>query len=292
MITLNPQYPIIPFSLQQFNFGRFIGNQVLWQKQHCISNLPIYHPTSTDTLALHTCDKAVNALSKSGKRLTCDFPIVIKEWETTSFCHYVPSNHFLCGNYGNMLIMSRTCHASIIQIMPRSCSLSPSDRKLLKLQGYEQQSFVESIGGEESPSASDCITLHDRYGLDLYVFHAVLSGETNERQCTLDSCIFHAMLSGEPNGCQRLFLLPHSTLHLTPHQYSVVAHWMQHGYHIPQYSIATYPLWLEFMHLSLWPSPSSSNLPEIPLPLVRAQRNVSEFFAMSCSMIHVATPLA
>jgi len=92
-----------------------------------------------------------------------------------SFCHYVPSDHFLCGNYGNMLIMSKTRHASdimsildpicimlshalkftagtpmkiitglsncgigsIVQNMPRSCSLSSDkDGMLLKLQVY------------------------------------------------------------------------------------------------------------------------------------------------------------
>jgi len=90
----------------------------------------------------------------------------------------VLSDHFLCGNYGNMLIMSKTCHASvmmsvldlthimlscgissIVQNMSRWYSLSPNK------QGYGQQSFVKSIGGEESPSASDCIALHDQYDL-------------------------------------------------------------------------------------------------------------------------------
>jgi len=122
-IMLRPQYPNIPFSLQQFNFGRFIGSCFPCSK-HNISNLPIYHPTSTNALALRTCFKSVNTLSKSGKQLSCNFAIVIKEWETTSFCHYVLSNHFLCGNYGNMPIMSRTCCASIIQNVPRSRSSS------------------------------------------------------------------------------------------------------------------------------------------------------------------------
>ncbi len=196
-------------------------------------------------LALHTCSKAVDTLSKSGKRFSCDFTIVIKEWETTSFCHYVPSNHILCGNYGNTLITQKTCHASnimsvldpiritllhalkftagtlmamitrmpccgigsIVQHMQRSCSSSSNrDGVLLQPQGYEQRSFIESISGEESPSTSDCITLHDRYDLDSYAFHAVLSGETNERQRPLNSCVFRAM-SSETD----------TTLHLMPH---------------------------------------------------------------------------
>jgi len=37
---------------------------------------------------------------------------------------------------------------------------------------------------------------------------------------------------------------------------------------------------------------SSSNLPEIPLPMVRMQCDVTKFFAMSCPMLYVAVPLA
>ncbi len=207
-------------------------------------------------LALHTDFKSVDALSKSGKLSSCDFTIVIKEWETTSFRHYVLSDHSLCGNYGNMLITSKTCRASnvisilgpirimlshtlkltagtptaiisdpshcrinsIVQTMPQSCS-SSSDRDgmLLRLQGYELQSFIKSIGGEESPSASDCITLHDRYGVNSYVFHAFSSEETNECQRPLKSCVFHAVSSGETDEHQRLLLLPRTTLHSMPH---------------------------------------------------------------------------
>ena len=89
-----------------------------------------------------------------------------------------------------MLIMFKTCRASdvistldLVRItllhalkstaetpMARLCSSHfDEDRKLLRLQGYEQRSFIESIGGEESPSANDCITLHDQYDLDLYL---------------------------------------------------------------------------------------------------------------------------
>jgi len=239
----------------------------------------------------------------------------------------VPSNHFLCGNYSNTLITLKTRHAfdamntlslicimlldlphrgigSIVRNIPRSCSSSADrGRKLLRLQGYEQRSFVESIGGEESPSPGDGITLHDRYGLDSHVFHAILSGETNERRRTLDSCIFPAVLSREPDECPRLSLLPCATLHSTPCQYSVVAHSTrhafripqhstQHGYRISRYSIASYSLRLDFMCPSLWPSCDYSDLPEIPLSLVQTQHDVTEFFVMSCLMLHVAVPLA
>jgi len=264
-IILRPQYPIIPYFLWQFNSGAFVGSCVPCST-HNISDLSVYHSTSTNMLALHTHSKSVNTLSKSGKQLSCDFTIVIKEWETTSFHHYVPSNHFLCGS------------GSIVQHMPRSCSLSSdrdrmlgSDRNsmLLQPQGYGQQSFVKSIGGEEAPSASDCIN----------VFHAVLSGETNEHRCMLDSCVSHVVSSRETNECQCMFLLPCPTLHMMTHRYSAMAHLtqhkhcishhlMQHEHHISRYSIATYPLWLDFMHLSLRPSHSSSDSPEIPLPLV------------------------
>jgi len=43
-------------------------------------------PTSTDALALHTGSKSADILSKSGKLCSCNFTIVIKEQETTSFC--------------------------------------------------------------------------------------------------------------------------------------------------------------------------------------------------------------
>ena len=164
-----------------------------------------------NALALYTCSKAVDALSKSGKRLSCDFAIVIKEWETMSSCYYVPSNHFLCGNYGNTLITSTTRRASDLmnalnplrialvhalkftagtpmaiipglshhgtdssaRNMPRSYLFSSDkDGMLLKLQVHGQQSFVESIGGEESPATS----------FNRCRFSAILSGETNGRQ--------------------------------------------------------------------------------------------------------------
>ncbi len=146
---------------------------------------------------------------KSGKRLSCDFAIVIKEWETTSSHHYVPRNHFLCGNYGNMLITLKTRHVydlmnapkftagtpmaiicSTVQNVPRSYS-SNSDRdgKLLRLQGYDQRSFVKSIGGEESPSTSDCITLHDQYGPDL---------SCQERPMNVDVHSIHAFFIPSP----------------------------------------------------------------------------------------------
>ncbi len=238
-------------------------------------------------------------------------------YQVASGGHYVPSNHFLCGNYGIMLIMSRICRASgimsvlnpihitlshalkftagalmamipslphcgigsIVWNMPRSCSSSSNrDGMLLRLQGYEQWSFVESIDGEETPATGDCITVPTRYGdcimvptrygfdgeessaasdritlhqygLNSYVFHAVLSGETNECQRPLDSCIFHAVPPWETDEHQSPFPLPCTTLHLMPHQYLVTAHSMQHGQCISWHSIASYPLRLDFMCL-------------------------------------------
>ena len=103
----------------------------------------------------------------------------------------MPSDHSLCGNYGNMLVMLKTHHVSelmdisnlihimllhvskptagtptpmipgsIVQNMPRLCpSSSNKDGMLLKLQVYGQRLYIESIGGEESPATSDCIAL-------------------------------------------------------------------------------------------------------------------------------------
>jgi len=115
-----------------------------------------------------------------------------------SSCHYVLSNHFLCGNYSITLVTSKICCASsvistldpvcitpshalkfttetsmalisdlphcgidsIVRNMPRSCSSSSDkDGMLLTPQGYRQRSFIESIGGEESPATGDCITV-------------------------------------------------------------------------------------------------------------------------------------
>ncbi len=77
-------------------------------------------------LTLHTGSKSVDTLSKSRKLHLCDFTIVIKERETTSFHHYVPSDHFLCSNNGNMLVMSKTCCASevmsVLNQIPRPLS--------------------------------------------------------------------------------------------------------------------------------------------------------------------------
>ncbi len=61
------------------------------------------------------------------------------------------------------------------------------------------QSFIESIGGEESPAASDCIMLLDQHGFDPHQLSALSSEETN--------------------GHQHLLLLPCTTLHLMPHQH-------------------------------------------------------------------------
>jgi len=108
---------------------------------------------------------------------------------------------------------------------------------LLKLQVYGRQSFVESIGGEESPVASDCIAL-----LAWYVF---------------DSCGFCAVLSGETNGCQHLLHLHATTMHS-----------MQHAHCISQYSITTYPLQFDFAHVFLKPSQGSCDIRAILMPLV------------------------
>ncbi len=80
--------------------------------------------------------------------------------------------------------------------------------------------------------------------------------------------------------------------HLTQHKHCISRHSTQHEHRISRYSIATYPLQLDFMRLSLWPSHGSSDSPEIPLPLVRMQCNVTEFFTMSCPTLHVAAPPA
>jgi len=82
---------------------------------------------------------------------------------------------------------------------------------LLKLQVYGQQSFIESIGGEESPATSDCITLLAWYGFN--------------------SCDFCAVSSGETNGHQHPLLFPRSPLHT-----------MQHGHDATEYSVASRPL--------------------------------------------------
>jgi len=98
------------------------------------------------------------------------------------------------------------------------------------LQVHGQQSFIESIGGEESPSTSDCIVLLAQYGLD--------------------SCGFCAVSSGATNGHQHLLHLHATTMHS-----------MQHEHH-------TYPLWLDSAHIYLQPSQGSCDIPAILMPLV------------------------
>jgi len=92
-----------------------------------------------------------------------------------------------CGSYSNMLIMSKTCHAPKLMSMLDQIPLTLLHTLKLKAEGllttpmvtildhdgcnkngtfpelqvYGQQLSVESIGGEETPSASDCIVLHD-----------------------------------------------------------------------------------------------------------------------------------
>jgi len=86
-----------------------------------------------------------------------------------------------------MLIMSKTCHAPKLMSMLDQIPLTLLHTLKLKAEGllttpmvtildhdgcnkngtfpelqvYGQQLSVESIGGEETPSASDCIVLHD-----------------------------------------------------------------------------------------------------------------------------------
>jgi len=153
---------------------------------------------------------------------------------------------FLCGNYGNLLVMSKTCHISEfmdvynlthIVLSHTSRSHYNKDGTFPRLQVHGQWSFVESIGGEESPCTSACIALPTRYGFNSCGFCAVLSGETNGHQCPL--------------------LLHCATMHPMPHEH-----------HISQYLIATYPLWFDFSHIFLKPSQGSHAIPAILMPLV------------------------
>jgi len=69
-------------------------------------------PMSTDALASHTGSKSVDILSKSGKLCSCNFAIVIKEWENPNFLHhYALSVHSNTPGYARLSFKS-THHAS------------------------------------------------------------------------------------------------------------------------------------------------------------------------------------
>ncbi len=66
-----------------------------------------------------------------------------------------------------MLVMLKTCHVSMLMSVfnPIPTMLSRVIR-ISRLQVHGHRLFVESIGGEESPSASVHIALLGQYGFD------------------------------------------------------------------------------------------------------------------------------
>ncbi len=58
---------------------------------------------STNALTSHIGSKSVDILSKSGKLCSCNFAIVINEWENPTFLHhYVPSDHSNMPSYARL----------------------------------------------------------------------------------------------------------------------------------------------------------------------------------------------
>ncbi len=123
---------------------------------------------------------------------------------------------------------------------------------LLKLQGHGQQSFIESIGGEEFPAASGCIALLAHYGFN--------------------SCDFCAVSSGETIGHQRPLLLPRSPLHM-----------MQHGHNVTDYSVASH---------TIRQLDSDWSLPISAKSLDQVQCRVTESLVTPCQILHATKSLA
>jgi len=67
---------------------------------------------STNVLVLHIGSKTTHILSKSGKLCSCNFTIVIKEWEMTFFHHYVSSECSDTPSYARLHFKSTQCALS------------------------------------------------------------------------------------------------------------------------------------------------------------------------------------
>ncbi len=66
-------------------------------------------PTSTNVVTSHNGSKSVDILSKSGKLRSCNFVIVIKEWENPTFLHHhVPSVHSVTPSYARSCSSTRS----------------------------------------------------------------------------------------------------------------------------------------------------------------------------------------
>jgi len=219
---LSPQYLIIPHLLWQPDSDAFIGNSIPWPKRK-LRDLLVYHKFFYSNysnmqvmLKTHHVSELMDIFNPIC--ITLSQPSMSKDGTPKST---IPD-------------LSQCGISSIVQNMPRSSSLSSDkDGILLKSLVQGQHSFAESIGGEESPSTSNCIALLARYGFNSYGFCAVLSGETNGPQCPL--------------------LLHCTTLHSMPHWHDAT-----------KSLVAIRSLQqLDYGQMSLWSRPGIGALPVI-----------------------------